>query len=194
MLCAGGSAERGRRGGLGRRDEASVVTTWPLPLPAMREVDIVRFWSKVRRGGPNDCWTWTAKTDRSYGAFKLRGRMVKAHRVAFFLASGGCEPRVVRHSCDNPPCCNPSHLLAGTNRDNVQDRYARARDRHAVHQQHGLAKLTWVQVEVIRARHKAGERGRVLAAEFGVSESTISLLVNGKSHMSREYVPRRLRG
>ena len=29
--------------------------------------------------------------------------------------------RVVMHSCDNPSCCNPSHLSVGTHAENVKD-------------------------------------------------------------------------
>jgi hypothetical protein len=37
------------------------------------------------------------------------------------------EGVVIRHSCDNRPCCEPLHLLSGTHADNVQDRVARGR-------------------------------------------------------------------
>jgi hypothetical protein len=53
-----------------------------------------------------------------------------AHRVAYALAND-LDPEtlggVVRHTCDNPPCCNPAHLVLGTARENVEDARARRR-------------------------------------------------------------------
>ena len=37
------------------------------------------------------------------------------------------EGMVLRHTCDNPACCNPNHLVLGTQQDNVDDMHARGR-------------------------------------------------------------------
>lgn len=34
---------------------------------------------------------------------------------------------MVRHSCDNPPCINPEHLLVGTSKQNAYDAFERGR-------------------------------------------------------------------
>lgn len=53
---------------------------------------------------------------------------MKAHRVSYALANGTLpKASVVRHTCDNPPCVNPAHLLAGTQKENMADRKARKR-------------------------------------------------------------------
>lgn len=34
---------------------------------------------------------------------------------------------IVMHTCDNPPCCNPSHLVLGTQAENLADMRAKGR-------------------------------------------------------------------
>ena len=144
--------------------------------------DIDRFWRKVdRSGGPDSCWPWLAgRSPRGYGKFTAHhnGKAfdLRANRVAYVLAYGPIHPKepVIRHTCDNPPCCNPRHLVAGTHQDNCDDRMIRGRWR-------GHIKLTEDQVREIRARY----RPRVvtlpmLAREFGVAQVTIQKIVNRK--------------
>ena len=52
-----------------------------------------------------------------------------AHRYALERKLGReLEPgEVARHTCDNPICVNPDHLLPGTQRDNVDDMMRRGR-------------------------------------------------------------------
>jgi hypothetical protein len=75
------------------------------------------------------CWPWTGWHDeKGYGRVNIGSRTTHAHRLAFELA-GGTIPtgHVVRHTCDNPPCCNPAHLRTGTVADNQRDMVARGR-------------------------------------------------------------------
>jgi len=85
-----------------------------------------RFWSKVSIKGDDECWPWTAaprRKDEGYGAFWLNRRHQPSNRVAWMLTHGKIEEGlVVCHKCDNPPCCNPSHLFLGTPLDNDRDR------------------------------------------------------------------------
>lgn len=99
-------------------------TSW-LSMPA-------RFWPKVERAGRSarDCWLWTGRLRNGYGAIMLNGRWVGAHRVAFALHRSIPLPdrsTLVRHTCDNPPCCNPRHLRPGTHQDNQRDAVRRGR-------------------------------------------------------------------
>lgn len=82
-----------------------------------------RFWSKVVRKGPDDCWIWTASTSSGYGHFP-DGISVcnerKAHRIAYTLSNGSIpEGMCVMHLCNNPKCVNPNHLVLGTHQDNM---------------------------------------------------------------------------
>lgn len=99
--------------------------------PASRAKLERRFWAKVDRRGPDECWPWIAKaviSDLKYGAINVSGIVTGSHRVAYALANGSITDGLhVRHSCDNPPCCNPAHLIEGTPADNVKDMMDRGR-------------------------------------------------------------------
>lgn len=99
------------------------------PLPNVSQKDIDRFWSKVDRQSPDECWPWTAgMRTRGYGQFKAARRNIIAPRLAFFLQRGiDPFPLDICHACDNPPCCNPSHLFAGTQDQNNKDMTAKGR-------------------------------------------------------------------
>jgi hypothetical protein len=65
-----------------------------------------------------------------YGRLVINGKYVGAHRVAYEVSKGRVmEGLFVCHHCDNPPCCNPAHLYAGTHQDNVDDKVRRGRAR-----------------------------------------------------------------
>lgn len=79
------------------------------------------LWNRVRFGDPDECWPYLGGLDRQgYGSFVFAGRRRKTHRIAYELCHG-VTPAVVLHVCDNPPCCNPLHLAAGTKADNTHD-------------------------------------------------------------------------
>lgn len=96
----------------------------------MRKTVGERFWAKVIRG--DDCWQWTAGTTKyGYGTLWDGSRMVGAHVYSFLLHGGVLsDGQIVLHSCDNPPCTNPTHLRAGTHADNTADKMARGRHRY----------------------------------------------------------------
>lgn len=81
----------------------------------------VRFWQKVEKGEPGECWEWTgAKLPFGYGRF-FTGRfrasgtvvLVYAHRFAYEELVGPIpEGLTLDHLCRNPSCVNPAHLEA----------------------------------------------------------------------------------
>ncbi len=102
--------------------------------PQLTVPDIARFWSHVdQSGGPDACWPWTAaRTRYGHGVFKVKGRMLRASRVAWALVTDTPIPDSLYacHNCpggDRPECVNPSHLFIGTNADNQQDAVKKGR-------------------------------------------------------------------
>lgn len=90
-----------------------------------------RFWPKVDKLGPDDCWIWNgSEHGRGYGGFSYQGRSVPAQRIAWMLEYGD-PPRhlFVCHRCDVPKCVNPAHLFLGTHQDNMDDMAAKGRGR-----------------------------------------------------------------
>ena len=82
-----------------------------------------------RSGGPDACHPWTgAPQGEGYGTIRWQGKQWLTHRLVWTLENGEIPPGVViRHRCDNPPCCNRRHLLSGTKADNAADMRERRR-------------------------------------------------------------------
>lgn len=143
-----------------------------------------RFWPKVRQGDADACWPWLAGvTSQGYGRIYVQdlGGPALAHRVAWGLANG-VDPgdRLICHTCDNPPCCNPKHLYAGTSADNNGDTVARGRARRAYGERSGKAKLSAEQLDEIRMLAATGVPQTQIAAAMGVSSSHVSRILSRK--------------
>jgi hypothetical protein len=171
------------------------------PLPEFSERDIARFWSKVdRSAGPDACWPWTAgRLKSAYGHFgksiKNRTHSFRSHRVALYLATGKDPyPLDTLHSCDNPPCCNPDHLSAGTKLQNMQEMVERKRSsflkenrpnysfRAARGNELPHTKLNPRSVHEIRILHSlCGYTCREVAQRFSVTHQAVSDIVLGKT-------------
>jgi hypothetical protein len=165
----------------------------------------------VDKGGPvparhperGPCWVWTGcRNPDGYGQVTVRpGVSQGVHRTAWELAAGPVpEGMSVLHVCDNPPCVRNDgegwyevngvrrprrgHLFLGTKADNRADMVAKGRRRTvtARGEQHRNARLSAEDVREIRARYAMGEGSCArLAREFGVSATTVHLIVRGRA-------------
>lgn len=160
-----------------------------LPRPRRSLAD--RLWSKVdRSGGPDACWPFTGYCDEDgYGHLRAieKGDPTLAHRIAYELENGPLGDRCARHKCDNPPCCNPAHLIPGTNADNVADKVARGRQAagpaHGLKirgENHGNAKLTVDAVRRIRELAASGTSHEEIAIVFSISPKYVPLILSGR--------------
>lgn len=132
--------------------------------------DEARFWRDVAVGLKDECWEWEKhKQESGHGQVRRAGRAFMAHRLAYSFATGlNPEGGVVRHTCDNPACCNPYHLVLGSHADNVADRVSR--DRSAKGERNGRAKLTEADVERV---FMSCESTQQLADFFNVDRKVI---------------------
>lgn len=152
-------------------------------MSAYNEMRTIRFWSKVDRRGPDDCWNWLGSKHQGYGYFRSAPReMTLAHRFSYAQTNGDIpEGMVICHHCDNPSCVNPSHLFCGTQADNIADCKAKnrvSRKPPCMGSAHKLAKLTEQQaIEIYRATGTQGE----IAKRFGVTQTKVSKIKRGVS-------------
>lgn len=123
-------------------------------------------------GGKDACWPWTAKlagNKRPY--FTVDGKKILAYRLVKELVTGIALPSnaIERHTCDNPRCCNPRHLIEGTHQDNMDDMKGRER--------HGLPHHV---VKAIRRLLEAGRVQQEIADLYGVSREAISAIATNR--------------
>lgn len=128
-----------------------------------------RFWKRVMKTA--DCWLWPVGKSKRYGSFYADGHAMAAHRVSASLHGLNIAGCVVRHTCDNPACVNPKHLVLGTQLDNIADRVTRGRTRAPKGEQHMKAELTEQQVLEIRQDCRTQKE---IAKSYGVTQSNVS--------------------
>lgn len=115
-------------------------------------------------------------------------RVSMTHRIVYCEANGihmdDIAGLVVRHTCDNPRCINPEHLVIGTKADNNRDRAARGRSAKRVPSRQ---KLTPEDVRAIKSRFVLGKSGTYnpngyasIAKDYGVDTAVIFKVIKGR--------------
>jgi hypothetical protein len=152
------------------------------PPPKTAAEKLAFFWSRVKKGGPDECWDWQGSTANHYGQVylgKRNGKQVNdsAHNVMWRLHHGDIPAGlVIRHRCDRTICLNPRHLLIGTQADNVED--ARIQGKYKRPRPNGQKIRGEARRQVI-AEALNGKRGTMarLARQHGVSVMAIYNIV-----------------
>jgi hypothetical protein len=139
-----------------------------MPARYTREQAIAAFWNRVKVDGPDECWPWQGSINPDgYGITSWAGKTINAHRLAFFFSGGVLtEGMCACHTCDNPACCNPTHLFAGTHKENMADRDKKGRQAKGVQMKRGM--LTDDKVLALRNERNQGMTLRALADKYGI--------------------------
>lgn len=157
-----------------------------LLLLTLNDDQITNFWLRITIDVQTVCWPWTgARQPRGYGIVRFNGVVYLAHRIALFVTKGApsVDQTDTLHACDNPPCCNPSHLSWGTHAANGKEMGERGLSGLQKHPESALrgeknprAKITDAQALVII---RSTEPQAVLAKRYGIQQSTVSRIKNG---------------
>lgn len=159
--------------------------------PKMKSLEN-RFWSKVEKRSPDECWPWIGYMDRDgYGKIRINFKthpstIWGAHRVAYLIHHGEIRNDLFCcHVCDQPSCCNWRHLFMGTNQENIRD--ASMKGRMANGARHVRAKLSSDQIIEMRMRYGEGSIStRKLASEFGIGKTEAHRII---SHTAWRHIP-----
>ena len=147
------------------------------------------FDAKYIKGEENECWFWTAFTNKEgYGRIKIKvnGKSVSrgAHRVSLYRKlvyddTFWFSKLEAGHTCANTSCVNPSHLMPQTRKENNDELKNRLGNSYNLRgSANGRSKLTEEQVLAIRATK--GKLQKQIAEEYGVSINVISKIINRK--------------
>lgn len=149
------------------------------------------FWELVCVGKPDKCWQWLGSIGAGgYGRyynkkFKNKSKRKKSHRLAWMYTNGKIPIGLkVLHHCDNPPCCNPSHMFLGTQVDNIVDMVKKKRHMRGVNQVD--AKLSAIQVKEARNLWERGYLIKEVATLYKLSDSCMGRVVARKSYKDVE--------
>lgn len=135
-----------------------------------------RFWKYVDKRGPDECWEWQAfRDEHGYGHLSTESsKHMPAHRYSYEIHHGPIPDGLdICHKCDNPPCCNPVHLFAGTEKDNMADMVAKGRSRLR-----NRSHLTDEQIVEIRTLYATGKYTHLkLASMFNSNYASIGGII-----------------
>ena len=129
-----------------------------------------------------NCWICTShSTDqKGYPRSQAKSRGGRLNRYMYKKYKGDIpKGLLVRHTCDNPNCINPDHLIVGTHQDNVQDRMDRKRSRHNYGESNHMSKFSDDVIEFIKNNENIGPT-KILRM-FGMSRNYVYYIRSGRN-------------
>lgn len=133
------------------------------------------------------CWEWQLyKAAGGYGRITVNKEILYAHRYSYSAYHNiDISGLVIRHKCDNPSCINPAHLVAGTQKENVNDILLRGRRNDPKGENNYRAKFSDFEVEAMRILYEFfGLRNKDCAMAFGMSVTNANQILNYKKRLS----------
>ena len=140
-----------------------------------------RVYSKIEQIG--ECVVFTGCKDNcGYGRIRRDSGLVRLHRAVWERDNGNIPlGHIIMHSCDNPACINPEHLILGTQRLNIFDMDKKGRRRTLIGSEQPMAKLTETDIPMIIMRLQNGNTCVSIAKHYGVSEGLIRHIKKGRA-------------
>ncbi len=144
---------------------------------------IQRFYLKTKRNHETGCLDWTGSClPKGYGNCTIKGKWVRSHRAIYELINGPIPNGLhCLHKCDNPRCCEISHLFLGTNKDNVIDKMKKNRCSRPLGSANHFAKINENLVVLIKKQLEKGVLNSSICNEFGVSKYVVSQIKTGRT-------------
>lgn len=156
-----------------------------------------RVWSYIDwyGKGAQECWDWQGTTKQhGYGRVSTMTKAGRRHILVSRLIAydagllhdlqygGHHSGTTIRHTCDNPRCCNPNHLCVGTQADNISDMNIRNRRNDAKGSDSPNARLRESDIPIIRSLYNTMcMTKKDIAKLFGVTDVAIFCVISGKT-------------
>jgi len=150
---------------------------------------IKRIWNDIDKKGEVDCWLWTGnKTLSGYGRIGHNGKYFRVHRLVYIQTYGEIpnDKPYITHICNNPLCCNPSHLKADTPKGNSQ--YMVDCDRQTKGEKCKRSNLTMEDIDEIRCLYNTGQYSYEMLAEmFSITKPNIAFIIRNEIWKDNDY-------
>ena len=124
------------------------------------------------------CWKWTRSfTGNGYGQITWGRKLYPAHRISYLIFNGFIPiNKVIMHTCDNPKCINPKHLVLGTQYNNIIDSINKRKHYKTVLNEEAVKVIKWM----LKHQNYHG-LSKKLASLYGVNQSRIAMIKNNNS-------------